>query len=389
MQPFTLVFALFIAVASHAGAQSNPLQVGVLLPKPGLHLPDSNCAYLPEDGLNLYDKPDGEVIARLNRDLRTRGYANYLLNIFLAPRNRTPELLSSTALAPLAKNCYAIPFVKQQAGHVRLFGTTEPYSYWVSIEELESKQFYLAAFTPGMEVPHTINSENNAGLLIPDVEKLTELPHENYAYLPEGGLTLYAAPNGKAVSKLSRFCPVGKFSDGQLRMFVLPLENENDCRQVTLSHLVHRSDETYVIPFRQNIDGHVLLFDDEKLGPTWACVTDITAKHFNVVGWKDYLIARQLPAFAKGNGLNLRQSPYSDAARIIVVKGDAMQIWLTGYDEGMCEGAWCKVTVKVFQENPCTTSAPESENLQKEYVGWIKLVDDNGQPNVYINTKGC
>ena len=67
-----------------------------------------------------------------------------------------------------------------------------------------------------------------------------------------------------------------------------------------------------------------------------------------------------------------------------------MHIQLTGFDDGFCEGLWCKVKVKVYNENPCATQISEEKNLKTEYEGWIKLIDDStGLPNVYMNTKGC
>lgn len=93
---------------------------------------------------------------------------------------------------------------------------------------------------------------------------------------------------------------------------------------------------------------------------------------------------------AMGNGLNLRMSPYADAKRLLTIKGEEMHIYLTGFDEGFCEGFWCKVKVKVYKKNPCVTSMDETKNLSVEYEGWIKLIDETtGLPNVYINTKGC
>lgn len=369
----------------YLGSQAQVLDQGVLMPTT-VKQSIANLSFLPDDGLNLYDKPDGEVIARLGRDRRSRDNPNYQLNIFLFPRDRTPELLSTTALAPLPNNCFALPFVKQENGHVLLFSDKGPYFYWVSLKELQQANYLLSEWPVAEPM---IDTESKAGLIIPDFEKLNDLPREQFAYVPQGGLPLRNMQQ-QPVAMLSKFCPVGKYTDGHMRMFILPDQNPNNCVDVPLEQLHHWSDDAYVIPFYENAQGMVRLFNASSFGSTWVRISDITERNFLLLGWKDYFISRRSsPLFARGSGLNLRVSPYADANRITTIKGDTMQIYLTGYDEGFCEGPWCKVKVKVYKENPCTTQLSEEDNFTREYEGWIKLIDDSGWPNVFMNTKGC
>jgi hypothetical protein len=234
-----------------------------------------------------------------------------------------------------------------------------------------------------------LNLESRAGVLVPDFSKLPDLPRQQFVYVPTGGLPLFEAQQ-KQVATLSKFCPVGKYTDGHMRMFTLPLSNPNNCVNVPLEKLHHYSDDTYVIPFFENDTKVLRLFDGNSLGSTWAKVSDIIERNFVVMSWKDYFISRRTsPILAKGRGLNLRESPYADARRILTVKGERMHMFITGYDDGFCEGPWCKVKVKIYKENPCTTQSTEEANVESEYEGWVKLIDDAGLPNVYMNTKGC
>ncbi|MBX2970418.1 MAG: hypothetical protein KF803_13700 [Cyclobacteriaceae bacterium] len=232
--------------------------------------------------------------------------------------------------------------------------------------------------------------ENKAGLIIPDFTKLPDLPREQFAYVPQGGLPLYNAQQ-QQVATLAKFCPVGKFTDGHMRMFILPTDNPNNCKDVPLAALHHWSDDAYVIPFFENNGGMVRLFNSKSLGTTWVRISDITEKDYLLLSWKDYFISRRSsPVFAVGNGLNLRESPYVDSRRLLTIKGETMHIYLTGFGEDFCEGFWCKVKVTVYQENPCSTQLSKDQNFKTEYEGWIKLIDDTtGLPNVYMNTKGC
>jgi len=234
-----------------------------------------------------------------------------------------------------------------------------------------------------------VNVEDGSGFLIPDFNKLNNLPHENYAYLPESGLKLYQSPEGEPFAMLSRFCPVGKFTDGNLRMFILPDTNSNQCVHITIEDLIHYSDETYIIPYYEKSRGYVRILDAKKFGEIWVKIEDVLIRDFIVLSWKDYLVERRsIPVFAKEE-LILRESPYPDAREVAKVSGDAMEIWITGFDGGFCEGTYCKVKVKSYRVNPCLHRGNEKDNLIGEYEGWIPLIYGNGMPTVYINTKGC
>jgi len=376
-----------LATWSTSSLVAQQLQTGILIPNnDSQQRAVENISYLPEEGLNLYDKPQGEVVARLGRDRGSLQNPNFLLNIFLYPRDRKPELVQTATLAPLSNNRFALPFVELKQEHVLLFNRQGPYFYWVKLSELDKAKYHLAKW-PEEEIV-TVN-ESRAGLVIPDFEKLADLPRQQFAYVPKGGLPLYNAQQ-QPVANLSKFCPVGKYTDGNMRMFILPDKNPNDCINVPLEQLHHWSDDAYVIPYFDNKQGFVRLLKDDRSGTTWAKISDITDRNFLLLSWKDYFISRRSsPLFAAEAGLNLRESPYADAKRVTTISGEEMLIYLVGFDDGFCEGQWCKVKVKVYLENPCATQRTEVENFKIEYEGWIKLMDDSGLPNVYINTKGC
>ena len=65
-------------------------------------------------------------------------------------------------------------------------------------------------------------------------------------------------------------------------------------------------------------------------------------------------------------------------------------------DRGRCnmhswsnEGPWTKVKVKKYREHPCTTGLSQNEIVEYELEGWVKIVDDNGRPNVWYYPRGC
>jgi hypothetical protein len=370
-------------------AQEN--KVHILVPENLLSLENQkDISYLPANGLNLYDAPNGKFIGRLDRDRKSKNYENFLLNIFLYPQNRTPELIPLEALAPLSKNRYAIPIVKEKNNFLQLFDNQAPYFYWIDIEDVKKAGFRVTDFQIQPEIIPTF-MENGAGLIIPDFEKLTDLPRERYVYMFANNIPLYADGeiNEKSIATLSRFCPVAKYTDGEMRMFILPNDNPNNCIHLTTENLHHLSDDTYVMRYYKRKNQFLLLFDLNNI-QYWANIEDIVNQDFRIVGWKDYFIEnRANPCYANDDNIVLRESPYDDAKILVKITDDRHQILITGFEEGYCEGQWCKVTIIQFKENPCRENIPEEQNIIKKTEGWIKLIDDNGFPTVHFNTKGC
>ena len=365
------------------------IQFGWLLPNnEKIVSKNENLTHLPEEGLNLYNKPNGEYVGRLSRDHKSKSYPYYLRNVFLAPRDRAPELLVQEMFKPLPYNCYAIPFVKQTDDFILLFDTVGPYHYWASVSEIKSKNYHLTNKEDSFE-PSSQASAGIAGILIPDREKLADLPYERYAYAPLNvGWAVYRHPTQTVWGNLTRFCPNAKYEDIAMRMFLIE-ENSNDCQHVTIEDLYHLSDETYVIPYFERENGYVRIFNEDKFSQIWVKESDITSQHFKIVDWISYFIeSRHLPSHAIGDQ-SLRQGPYADAPVLTTVKGEEMEIVLIGYDDGYCEGNWCKVKVIVYKENPCTTTLPQKTNRINEYEGWMNFIDQSGLPTIYINTKGC
>jgi hypothetical protein len=114
----------------------------------------------------------------------------------------------------------------------------------------------------------------SAGIIAPDFEKLTDLPKENYSYVPGVRISLYDKPEGNVTADLSRFCPVAKYVDGNMRMFILPLENENNCIHITTADLHNLGNETYAIKFTARDGDYVLINAQDSKIQYWAKISD-------------------------------------------------------------------------------------------------------------------
>lgn len=125
-------------------------------------------------------------------------------------------------------------------------------------------------------------ADSGAGIIMPDLEKLTELPRENYSYVPGVRIKLYDKPEGNVTADLSRFCPVAKYVDGNMRMFILPMEDENNCIHITITDLHNLGNETYALKFLKRDGDHILLSTPEGTGEYWAKVSDFEKEKYIV-----------------------------------------------------------------------------------------------------------
>ena len=115
---------------------------------------------------------------------------------------------------------------------------------------------------------------------------------------------------------------------------------------------------------------------------------EIEKNGFRAINWRDQMITEgenTLGYFANEPGLRLRKEPNSESEIIGSVRGDLFEIKLTK----TISGQWCKVKVKKYKEHPCNTDLEEAENIESKTEGWLKIIDDNGEPNLWSYTRGC
>jgi hypothetical protein len=50
---------------------------------------------------------------------------------------------------------------------------------------------------------------------------------------------------------------------------------------------------------------------------------------------------------------------------------------------------WVNINVKKYKEHPCVSELNENELIEEKFEGWVKIVTDNGLPNVWYYSRGC
>lgn len=220
-----------------------------------------------------------------------------------------------------------------------------------------------------------------AGVIIPEIDSLNTSTEFCCILSPVEGFDVYDNPNGKSVGKLKRDKALNHLDRSLYSIYLL---TENRKIEVAACHQVDY--EIYALTFIELVDGYIKVIDTNK--SYWLRLADIEKQGFKAVNWMDYLIKESgsvLGYYANDPGLRLRKGPGTDFEIITVLKDDVFEIKLTNQKEGQ----WCKVKVVKYREHPCDSSLSETENLEYEIEGWIKLIDDQGLPNIYNYARGC
>ena len=144
--------------------------------------------------------------------------------------------------------------------------------------------------------------------------------------------------------------------------------------------------EVWTLTYFDRVDGFLRIIDDNY--NYWLDEKEIFQKGFKIETWQNFLlenVGELLGFYANEPGLYLRESPDTNSGIITILTGDLFEIYPTTENFG----SWTKVTVKKYREHPCRSNYNDPEIIELEFNGWIKIVDDNGHPNVWYYPRGC
>ncbi len=220
------------------------------------------------------------------------------------------------------------------------------------------------------------------GLILPE-----ERDNQEFCciYAPKEGFTIYNLPDGDIIGKLTRDVTQNTGDQSNYRIYFVDFRTKTDT-QIDLEHFEEIGYEIWALPYSEKRNGFVKFRYDEK--NLWLKENDITKAGFALVDWQTFLtdnVDNLLGFYANDPGLNLREQPNTDSRIIKTLKDETHQISPTKEHKGL----WTKVKVIINKEHPCRTDLKEEENIIQELEGWIKIIDDNGQPNVWYYSRGC
>lgn len=219
------------------------------------------------------------------------------------------------------------------------------------------------------------------GIIVPIIDSLKTSEKYCCVLSPEQGFSVYDSPNGKFIGKLKRIGDIKK--DDQVP-YNIYLQTGN--KKIKVDNYRQISYEIYAINYTDSIQGFVKVLDPFK--SYWLNVSEIKNQGFKTVSWLEHLIKQsenELGYYANEPGLRLRKEPNSNSEIIGSVRGELFEIKLTNTTVGQ----WCKVKITKYKEHPCNTELSEDQNMEYNSEGWLKVIDDNGEPNLWSYTRGC
>ncbi|KAB1065942.1 SH3 domain-containing protein [Salibacter halophilus] len=228
----------------------------------------------------------------------------------------------------------------------------------------------------------TNGQELQNGLILPEQNEDEEIC---CIYSPENGFTVYDRPDGEKIGRLTRNVDQNVGDQSFYRIYFVNHRTKTET-QIGLEHFQEIAYEIWALTYSERKDGFVkITYANQDF---WLKQSDIENVGFELVEWQSFLadnVNNLLGYYANDPGLNLREKPNTDSGIIRTLKGDTNQISPTNEHHGL----WTKVKVIISKEHPCATDLTEEENIIEELEGWIKIVDDNGLPNLWYYSRGC
>lgn len=222
------------------------------------------------------------------------------------------------------------------------------------------------------------------GLILPDFNKIDQ-SEVCCIYLPKEGFSVFDSPNGNNIGTLTRMTESNTDDQTPYKIFFIDNATET-AKPIELSNFKQIGYETWAITFFERKNGFVRIVESNV--DYWLSEKEIEEKNFNVENWKSFLISntgKLLGYYANDPGLNLRALPSKDSDLILTLRGDLFEITPTEQSERN----WVRVKVRKYIEHPCVSGMNQDELIEEKFEGWIKLIDENGLPNVWYYSRGC
>jgi hypothetical protein len=220
------------------------------------------------------------------------------------------------------------------------------------------------------------------GLILPDQIEDEEIC---CIYSPKDGFAVYNGPNGKIIGVLTKNADQNVGEQSYYRIYFVDYKTKTET-QIGLEYFQEIGYEVWALSYSERKDGFVKIKYEAQ--DFWLKESQIEKVGFSLVDWQSFLtenVDLLLGYYANDPGLNLREKPNTNSRIIKTLKGDLVQISPTTEFNGL----WTSVKVIISKENPCVTDVTDEENTIEELEGWIKIVDDNGLPNLWYYSRGC
>jgi hypothetical protein len=213
----------------------------------------------------------------------------------------------------------------------------------------------------------------NTGLIIP--KNKDDMNSAKYCCVlsPSNGFNVFDKPNGTVIGNLKK----GK------DIYSMYFSTAN--KKTKFEDYEEIGYEIFALKFNKRENNFVKLSGKNNY---WLSENEIKKSNFVTIEWMSFLIRNSsdvLGYYANEPGLKVRKTSDVNGEIVGSVRGELFEIKLTN----KTNGNWCYVKITKYKEHPCLTDLDDAKNIESKMEGWIKVLDDNGQPNIWNYTKGC
>lgn len=199
-------------------------------------------------------------------------------------------------------------------------------------------------------------------------------------YFPKTGqLLLYDQPNGSKVGQLQR---KGLDSSGNEDPYTLVFINQNnDTTELNFwNDLKEVGYEQMAISFHQERDGYLKILPEQA--SVWASLDDLEKLGYRGLSYQEFMaeVSGKVLGFYIEQPLNIRTGPSASHEKLETLTY-LHEISLTGKHEG----EWSQVKVIKLNKERCEGEVREEYAIE----GWIKVIDEDGNLNIWYYTRGC
>lgn len=207
--------------------------------------------------------------------------------------------------------------------------------------------------------------------------------------IPKEGFILYDRPDGNPVGSLTEKPDPESRSEYRTSYVI---QDTRGVFQYRSKPSVQRLGYEYnLLEYKDRQDGYVKIVDQNST--YWIPIEQINTTGYCVKTWIEYFKEHDnMQLFATGQGLSLRDAPSPKANRIMAFTGEDFLIQLIQetaeeLNHPSRNNSYTKVKIiKRKAYDPYSQKNDTPENIEYEKIGWIKIVDDNGAPNILYTT---
>lgn len=193
-----------------------------------------------------------------------------------------------------------------------------------------------------------------------------------YGRLPEtlAGIILFDEAGGMPIGKI-----MGETG--------LQLSCEQQSIQIQPSDLKEYGYEISGLLYWEEENGYIQIFRNSIPGGVWIRQVELAQHQWTAESWMEFITAGKVILYPERLGIkmNLRETPKASGKLLVTMTDDHFQITPTGRTQGL----WAEVEVVKYTGAYCSGESGVSDS----WTGWVKLLDDQGHPNLWTYTRGC